>query len=126
MFLMSDMEDPGPDPLSPGTASSPVDGRDEPVLAPGYQAYLLPGVPQARVRWRTVRCDGTRYGAVGDLGLIVAQVKALIRADGVAWVVGSDQHTIEVRTPANDSAGTVEVIGVGPRWSRNLAAALHR
>jgi hypothetical protein len=97
------------------------------VLAPGYQAYLLPGPPAARVRWRTVRSDGTRFRPVSELGVIIAQVRALVRVDGCAWVVGSDEHTIEIRSHAEEnSASEIEVRGIGPRWTYTIATAVHR
>jgi hypothetical protein len=96
------------------------------VLAPGYQAFLFPGPPAARVRWRAIRRDGTRFPAVAELGVITAQVRALARADGIAWVVGSDEHTVEIHPPTGDPKGEWEVLGIGPRWSRTLEAALQR
>ena len=102
-------------------------GRGEVVLAPGYQAVLIPGPPAVRVRWRVVRCDGTRFRPESELGVIIAQASALIRADGCAWVVGSDEHTIEIRgLPADGSTGRMEVMGVGPRWTRTVEAAVNR
>jgi hypothetical protein len=105
---------------------SPADDGLAFVVAPGCQGHLFVGVPAVRVRWRVVRRDGTRFPEVAELGVIIAQVKTLAQADGVGWVVGSDEHTIEVRRRQDDSAGPVEVIGVGPRWSRTVAAALQR
>jgi hypothetical protein len=102
-------------------------GGGEPVVAPGYQASLLSGPPSARVRWRVVRRDGTRFRPVSELGVVIAQVLALTHADGCAWVVGSDEHTIEVRThPVERSGRQVEVLGVGPRWTRTVQAAVTR
>lgn len=95
------------------------------VTAPGYQAHLFSGPPAASVRWRAVRRDGTRFPAVGDLGVVVAQVRALIRADGMAWVVGSDEHTGEIRVGQVEGS-QCEVQGIGPRWTRTLATALER
>lgn len=97
------------------------------VLAPGYQAHLFPGPPATRLRWRTVRGDGTRFRPVSELGVVIAQVLALVRADGQAWVVGSDEHTVEIhQLAAGESGSGMEVIGIGPRWTRTLAAALNR
>ena len=102
-------------------------GRSEVVLAPGYQAFLIAGPPAVRVRWRVVRCDGTRFRPESELGVIIAQVSALIRADGCAWVVGSDEHTIEIRSlPTDGRTARMEVRGIGPRWTRTVEAAVNR
>jgi hypothetical protein len=77
------------------------------------------------VRWRAVRRGGTRFPAVGELGVVVAQVRALIRADGIAWTVGSDDHTVEIQTGQAEGSH-YEMQGIGPRWTRTLAAALQR
>jgi hypothetical protein len=103
-----------------GSHSSAARCHEEPVVAPGYQAALFPPPPGRRVRWRAVRRDGTRLPAVGELGVVIAQARTLATADGQAWIVGSDHHTVEVtRTPAGFT-----VTGCGPRWTQTVRMAL--
>jgi len=103
-----------------------VDAKpNDPVVAPGYQSALFPAPPARRARWRAVRRDGARLPQIGQLGVAIAQARALVLTDGVAWIVGSDEHTVEI---TRLSAG-FEVVGVtdrGPRWASTVRAALAR
>lgn len=111
-----------------------ADGLEELVVAPGYQAALLPGRPGRTARWRSVRRDGTRFPLVGELGVVIAQAKTLAGADGYAWIVGSDHHAIEIRlhrpvtasNPAQEPnlRGGFTVHGCGPRWTHTVRRSL--
>ena len=110
-------------------ASHTTDARPDPIVAPGYQCVLLPPAPGRTVRWRSVRRDGTRFPPVGDLGVVIAQARVLARADGAAWIVGSDHHTIEIHTPLPQPGHATTgfaVTGCGPRWTHTVAQALTR
>jgi hypothetical protein len=113
----------GPDQSAEASGSPDAVARrhEEPVVAPGYQAALFPPPPARRVRWRAVRRDGTRLPAVGELGVVIAQARTLAGADGQAWIVGSDHHTLEVTRAAR--AGFT-VTGCGPRWTQTVRMAL--
>jgi hypothetical protein len=105
-----------------------ADSSRELVVAPGYQCALLPGPPGRVVRWRSVRRDGTRFPPVGELGIVIAQARTLARADGAAWIVGSDHHTVEIHShpadPGASAPGGFAVRGCGPRWTHTVARAL--
>lgn len=102
-------------------------GRDAPgpVLAPGQQATLLAPATPARLRWRAVDRDGARLPAVAELGIALAQALALAGAGGVAWIVGNDEHAVEIRSTA---AGRVVhgADAAAPRWARAVEAAARR
>lgn len=124
-----------PPPLPPPPGGEPGELVDL-VVAPGYQAVLLPGRPGRTVRWRSVRRDGTRFPLVGELGVVIAQAKTLAGVDGRAWIVGSDHHAIEIHHHPSDladeppgSTGTQRrkgftVHGCGPRWTHTVQRAL--
>lgn len=95
---------------------------DEPIVAPGYQAALLPGLPARRARWRAVRRNGSRLPPVGELGVVIAQARAIALAEGAAWIVAADEHTIEIRRAGD---GLI-VIGDGARWVRIVRDAIAR
>jgi hypothetical protein len=98
---------------------------DDPVVAPGYQCALFPAPRARRARWRAVSIDAARLPQVGQLGVAIAQARALVLADGVAWIVGSDEHTVEI---SRRVAG-FDVVGVtdgAPRWAFTVRTALAR
>jgi len=93
------------------------------VLAPGYQAALFAAPQPAQRRWRAVQPDGHRLPPVGQLGVAVAQALAIADAGGVAWIVGTDEHAVEIRRAA--AGPTVHGAGPGcPRWAAAVHAAL--
>lgn len=115
--------------MTPGPLPEP--GQVDLVVAPGYQAVLLPGRPGHTARWRSVRRDGTRFPLVGELGVVIAQAKTLAGVDGQAWIVGSDHHAIEIvhhpddpTNPAVDRRRGFTVHGRGPRWTHTVQRAL--
>jgi hypothetical protein len=97
----------------------------EPVVAPGYQAALFPPPRAARLRWRAVRPDGTRLPPVAQLGVVIAQARTIAAAEGAAWIVGTDHHTVEIdRTP--DGEATACVGPDAPSWTTTVHSVLAR
>lgn len=97
----------------------------DPVVAPGYQAALFPAPKTARLRWRAVRPDGTRLPPVTQLGVVIAQASTIAAAQGAAWIVGTDHHTLQVdRTPHG-----LTTTGGGPgapAWTATVHSVLAR
>ena len=107
---------------TPARTLSATDAGDS-VLAPGWQGALFAAPLPARMRWRAVDPDGLRLPPVAQLGVAVAQALAIVEARGAAWIVGTDEHTVELlRTPT----GPV-VHGGGPaapRWTAVVGTAV--
>ena len=109
------------------TDQSPDDpasvGPDPAPVAPGYQAALFRAPPGTRLRWRAVRRTGDRLPPA-DLGVALAQARTLAATDGAAWIVGTDQHTIEIRRTDNPATFTVDAGTRPPRWAGTVQSAL--
>jgi hypothetical protein len=108
----------------PATTPQPGGQPDgeQAVYAPGQQPALFPTPHPPPRRWRAVAADGRRLPPVGSVGVALAQTLALARANGAAWILGADEHTVQIR----HRSGPV-VLGAGPgapRWARAIAAAL--
>jgi hypothetical protein len=93
-------------------------------VAPGYQGALFRPPAAARPRWRAVRRDGVRLPPVAELGVVIAQAAAIAAAEGAAWIVGADHHTVEIS--AGPDGLWVSAAAAAPRWVDTVTAALAR
>jgi len=102
-----------------------VPACSDPVVAPGYQAAFFPAPRTARLRWRAVRPDGTRLPPVGQLGAVIAQASTIAAAEGAAWIVGTDHHTVQIdHTP--DGMTTTGAGPGAPAWTGAVHSVLTR